>query len=466
MGKSRLNFVYLILGLIVVVCSMTVAFSAFTTELKISNDATFRVVTDIRIAGIELIEATNGALIEYDAQYNTTELILGFSLPNLDSTIKYKITVNNIGNVEMQLKEILEESMSNENITYEIEGIEVNDIIEGSNTVKTFLITFKYKDTVEEIPDDIILNSRLAFNFEEAKRIRIGDYVDYTYDINDDTREYDLPKTVSGDRSDQTILQTEGLKWRIYSFNEDGSVDLISDVATTSRAYFRGALGYNNGVYVINDICKKQYSNESLGIIARSIRIEDVEKSMNEDGLENRYVYTNGTAHFEDVKTYTGKYSYYPVLYANENGSGIDTTELKEDGIGTSDPFYNEPTTETFGQASTNGLTVKQSFYSLGNTIPTNYFYSIDLYDILFKSGSAYWLGSRYTFCRKDYVDFEIFCVSGTYMTGYNMFSSRKSEYGYGYYIRPIVTIGGDLQIEECEGQNDITNMHKIVPKQ
>jgi len=90
--------------------------------------------------------------------------------------------------------------------------------------------------------------------------IEVGDYVNY---IPDKAINYSLTTGVSGADSDQSIPQ-ESLKWRIMNINADGTVELISAVPTATEVTFKGSLGYNNGVLVLNDICKKQYSNASL----------------------------------------------------------------------------------------------------------------------------------------------------------------------------------------------------------
>ena len=34
-----------------------------------------------------------------------------------------------------------------------------------------------------------------------------------------------------------------------------------------------GTIGYNNGVYLLNDLCKYRYGNANLGATARSVKI-------------------------------------------------------------------------------------------------------------------------------------------------------------------------------------------------
>ena len=49
------------------------------------------------------------------------------------------------------------------------------------------------------------------------------------------------------------------------------------------------------------------------------------------------------------------------MLYAEENGSGINTDEVKMDGIDVNDDGYTFPTTETSNRAN-DGLTVTQTY--------------------------------------------------------------------------------------------------------
>ena len=61
------------------------------------------------------------------------------------------------------------------------------------------------------------------------------------------------------------------------NINDDGSVELISATPTSKTVYLKGALGYNNGVYILNNLCKTQYSNSGLGTTARSLNKVDIE---------------------------------------------------------------------------------------------------------------------------------------------------------------------------------------------
>ena len=83
--------------------------------------------------------------------------------------------------------------------------------------------------------------------------LKIGDYVAYTPDI---ASNYLIEAKYSGHTSNQTIPQDTTLKWQIMNINDDGTIQLIAEKPTALTVYFGGALGYNNGVLLLNDLCK------------------------------------------------------------------------------------------------------------------------------------------------------------------------------------------------------------------
>ena len=129
---------------------------------------------------------------------------------------------------------------------------------------------------------------------DDASRegLEIGQYVKYVPDTyvnpEDGSSNYSLPSNVSGYDTNQEIAQAQDLTWRIMSINTDGTVDLISNTTEDKGVdiFLKGATGYNNGVYILNDIAAKQYSNLSLGVTARSVNIEDIENVIRENASE------------------------------------------------------------------------------------------------------------------------------------------------------------------------------------
>ena len=293
--------------------------------------------------------------------------------------------------------------------------------------------------------------------------LQVGQYVEYVPDTyvnpTDSSSNYTLSTDVSGYSSEQQIAQLKDLKWRIMSINADGTVEIISDNTYDSgtRIYLRGATGYNNGVYILNDIAEKQYSNRSLNATARSINLEDIEKRMNSTGIAARDEYTANGVQYGGTKTYKGSYSYYPNIYAEENGSGINTEEVKTNGIGVSaegSSNFEVPSTETpaYRQASENGLTVTQNYYFMTKSETSDYFDDTNFYQLIFDTNTYYWLASRYALCWYPYADFGLRFVRSSTLGGYILFYSGDSMSINNYGLRAVVSLGSGVEFTEGDG--------------
>ena len=237
----------------------------------------------------------------------------------------------------------------------------------------------------------------------DLSKYKIGEYVNYTYDTAEN---YVLTSATCGSSSNPTdgIPQTSGLKWKILNIDEaNGTVDLISENPTGTSVYFSNILGYNNGPYLMNEICKAQYSNKSLGVNARSINLLDMEKHLTAAGIAARNAYKNSsdTAKYGTTKTYKSN-TKYPSLYAGQKGAGVNVAEVNASTISQpditkgNDPYEEskpiattEPTTDQTSGIG-NPLTVTQTYYS----IPINEPNYGDAYKVL-NNSTTYWVASR-----------------------------------------------------------------------
>ena len=266
------------------------------------------------------------------------------------------------------------------------------------------------------------MEKKITGLFVPRSSLKVGDYVDYTPDT---ASTYSLPSTVSGYTSNQTISQDTNLTWRILSIDSDGTVELIGSIPSSKTITFQGALGYNNGVYILNDICAKLYSNKSLETIARSINLDDVEKKMNATGINAKNSYNNGLLTYGSTTTCSSGFRYYPDIYRYENGSGINTTSTKEEGIGKSDSYYNEPTTNTY--SNVNILVGTQTYYHLNPL--NNYLNDEIVYELLYGS-SPYFLASRTVNCYSYDIYYNLMYIQENSISGSHMLRSNASKMG------------------------------------
>ncbi len=286
----------------------------------------------------------------------------------------------------------------------------------------------------------------------DLSKYKIGDYVNYTYDTAEN---YVLTSATCGSSSNPAdgIPQTAGLKWRILNIDEaNGTVDLISENPTGTSVYFSNILGYNNGPYLMNEICKAQYSNKSLGVNARSINLLDMEKHLTAAGIAARNAYSSNVK-YGTTKTYTSN-TKYPSLYAGQKGAGVNVAEANASTIAQpditkgNDPYEEskaiaktEPTTDNTSGTG-NPLTVTQSYYNISIN-STNYG---DAYKVLSNS-TWYWVASRCVDTDSGLARFGL-RYARTSTDGNYMFNSNGGTYSSNNRLRPVVSLSSSILSE------------------
>ena len=303
------------------------------------------------------------------------------------------------------------------------DGFPVNATVDG----KTFIVD----------GDGNIEGNGSTGTKQDRTGLKVGDYINYKPDT-EEGKTYSLLGAQSG-YSDQTIAK-ETLNWRILKIKDDGSIDIISD-PTNNTVGFRNALGYNNGVYLLNDICKELYSNTSKGVTARSVNLKDMEDWLTEGGKAARAKYNNGTATYGETKPYKDSYSYAPNAYNSEEDENSN--------------HYTSPTTETSTKLGT--LNAKQTYYNIPIN-ETNYGEGAKVLNNL----NCYWVAAHSIDCDSDHADFGL-CNVHPRMYGYFMFSSDNSYATYGHLggVRAVVSLGSSVQINANTGDSP-TNAHTI----
>lgn len=248
----------------------------------------------------------------------------------------------------------------------------------------------------------------------------IGDYVNYTPQTDTTSYYIDSKYLVYGG----TINQ-ETLKWKILNINNDGTVDLISDTPTNSKLSLTDALGYNNGVYFLNDICKTLYSNSKYNAIARSINREDIEDKLDLsvwDYHDFGYIISGKEYKYGGIGIYTSEKS-YPYMWTQEKTetNAIDEKVITGGTLNRSE--QNELIEETYATASksiTGTVTYWQKAMNAENfkkvSISSIEDESNIYYNLFINNGSnynGYWLATRSTGINYNNTTFHIDCVTG-----------------------------------------------------
>ena len=329
-----------------------------------------------------------------------------------------------------------------------------------------------YKFTVTGTVNGTAYTKEVSVEVNQFKKsiledIKIGDYVNYTYDTAEN---YVLTSATCGSSSNPAdgIPQTTGLKWRILNIDEaNGTVDLISENPTGTSVYFSNILGYNNGPYLMNEICKAQYSNKSLGVNARSINLLDMEKHLTPEGIAARNAYSTDVK-YGTTKTYTSN-TKYPSLYAGQKGAGVNASTIAQPDISKGNDPYEESkpiaTTEPTNDNTSgtgNPLTVTQTFYNISIN-KDNYG---DAGSVLSNS-TAFWVASRFVDTNEAYAYFGLRSAyvmtdgagaTHTYMSGDCLFRSYVNPGTGSNRLRPVVSLSSSI-LSETKDANGAWNL-------
>ena len=274
-----------------------------------------------------------------------------------------------------------------------------------------------------------------------ADKVKVGDYVEYI----PDTAEYTADTNNTGYTSSQT-LNTETKDWRVlYVNSETGEVLLTTNGIVNNGTWFEGTKGYFRGPTELNNICKALYSNSSLGITARSMTVEDLNKACNYMPSEptTRYAYyPYGTTFAEGNTTieYNGK-TYTKTAHGNStakfytsDGGGIEKTD--------SDGFtYRTPETD-------NPVYVTMTYYGYNPSLSNSSVGSI--------LGSSYgWLASSCVYLSSSAAAFNVRNAYSSGIDAIYLYGSYGDTDSRSIGVRPLVSLGSMLQIDSSDTSRD-----------
>lgn len=158
------NIITAIIALFII-SGLSIGYSILSQNLDILGNVVLRAEKDIRVDAITS-NITNCGYDIYNPKYNEDSITVNLTLPSLECTIKYSVTIKNYGTTSMELISIIDENYNNNNIVYSINGYEIGDIILPGDSV-TFTITFKYKNGLAALPSSTELGATIKFVWQE-----------------------------------------------------------------------------------------------------------------------------------------------------------------------------------------------------------------------------------------------------------------------------------------------------------
>ena len=267
--------------------------------------------------------------------------------------------------------------------------------------------------------------------------IPIGSYIKYTSDTASEETINKLIEelgTYSGSEANtkETLKQEMELNWRVLDV-KDGEVRLISDVPTTSTVALDSYNGYNNAVYLLDDICNELYNNSKLTNKVQNLKIEDVEKYMNETIEKDDTLFVeNG------IK--------YPQILEQEEGQFIienqATPKLKQSE-------QNALLLQGEELISSSSSKLKKTFYYYETN--ENSFVKKEYYNLFIKDNrnyySPYFMSSRIVNARSNYADFGIRRIEDGNIRASSVYGTGKVKEAVNSF-RPVVTLNSNVQLD------------------
>ncbi len=302
-----------------------------------------------------------------------------------------------------------------------------------------------------------------------SEYVKVGDLVDYKPQTDESS--YEFLAEYTGYTSNQIVNKKE-FEWRVLDITNN-KVLLISDLWTEEKVSFSGALGYNNGVYLLDDYCNTLYSNKKLNAISRSLKLEDVQKKMDIDKWDyHNYAVSNGRGLFYGDSSVYSSGRYYPYIWSlekTENNKAKIDEEVINGKLEKSE--QNTLITQTYGRA-TNSIEVEARNWYQPQTTMATLFMDADTREESDKSNMYYDLfylpnksihGDSFLATRCTDIPWSDQCVFALKIMGASginssalFYSSTTNSYSMTYYIRPVVSLPGsaiDLETDyESQG--------------
>ena len=408
---------------------------------------------------------------------------------NSETAAKYDVILTNVpDDVKVSIDgHDLKRPTNNEVKYINVGAFKANDTVRTKTHVLKFITTI---NTEIQSNTNIGLNVVFVQDYKIADRtgISVGDYITYT----SPTASVSLSTTETGYSSAQTLSRKN--TFRVMEIKDDGSMVLMGAMtAQDDNIYFTGGLGYNNGVYTLNTKCNELYKDDTRGITARSIKMEDITDKFNDyanskitDCLDYNFgdlsVESQISSLNEENRTATYENSaysfatYYPDIIQYEEGCAIDNVPT-QGIIGESDIYsgynYNGKTGLTnLGMVNT---------YPTSLTLPYTY-YDIDgeyrdfadtenagaFNNMFYGTGTKYYLASRCIGLAPPFAYFNLRTINGNGIDASLMRTSDNEDYGSpsSGKVCPIVYIPSDVEIDisaNPKNQNNTNGVAHII---
>ena len=291
--------------ILILVLSLTVGFSAFVSEMSISNlVAEVRLNEDVRITNVELISERSFGVEPSELDYDTDSFLGRVWFDDLGSCITYKVTITNFGNTVVGFSDSDSDVFTIDPVTIEINDeneifyieplggtkelivevypLSANDSLVYFNVIFDFKRVFNVSFENIDMDNEIVMEGMTFTKFLGGYEIEdISVYID---DILVDSSNYSMEygtiyiPNVSGDiliKGPKTLNSVMWMNSALdtnVNFASSNGLDVINNITYTRSGtendeypiyYYRGNVTANNVIF--GDFCWKMVRTTKTG---------------------------------------------------------------------------------------------------------------------------------------------------------------------------------------------------------
>ena len=268
MYKDRKKRNLIIGSLLAILVVMTVGYAAFSTQLKITGNASITSNWDVQITGISNGTPTGSAENAINPTYDILTANMEVNLYSPGDSMTYEITIQNKGTIDATLNKITKTDTNNPAILFETSGLEEgDDLLAGETTKMTVKIT--YNPDITGQPDNLTSELNVTLTYEQkssggvtppeptgptigGQPVEIVESGDGLY-----ADEYENGKYTYKGVNPNNYITFNNETWRIISVDSNGLIKIMRNESIGNRAFDSG----NSNAWETSDI--KTYLNDT-----------------------------------------------------------------------------------------------------------------------------------------------------------------------------------------------------------
>ena len=239
---------YIIIGLCAILVIMGVGYAAFQSQLKITGTSNIDSTWDVQITDIQSEVVSGSPTNEIEPTHDKLSATFHTKLYKPNDTMKYDITVSNLGSVDAKLDRINVPENESTAISYEVTGIKEGDLLKSNETALLTVIV-KYNNVTEQpSQDELNINFDITLEYSQAPNgyeppvtgpTVGGITIPLASDGSDGlyADEYESGRYIYKGANPNNYITFNNETWRILSIEGDGRIKIVRNELLPARVW-------------------------------------------------------------------------------------------------------------------------------------------------------------------------------------------------------------------------------------